>query len=220
MNRFAKTTLTAALLTTGAATLAGFGLSVNAGEETAAVTTLDTSNMAAATYKVDPVHSNILFKIRHAGLAYFYGHFDTFDGTVEIDPNNIENAKFNFTVEVGSVDTNNRSRDNHVRDADFFNARQYPKATFKSTSVKELSDGVYELNGTFDFHGVTNPVTARLTEVTMGQQQGKDAMGFHAVFTINRSEFGINKYVNPEAPESGPLGDKVEITVSIEAVNG
>ncbi|CAN0595273.1 unnamed protein product, partial [Laminaria digitata] len=69
MNRFAKTTLTAALLTSGAATLAGFGLSVNAGEATAAVTTLDTSTMAAATYKVDPVHSNILFKIRHAGLA-------------------------------------------------------------------------------------------------------------------------------------------------------
>ena len=217
MNRFAKATLAASVLTLAGSALVGFGLnSSGAAVETASSTT---TSAAAGEYAVDIVHSNILFKIRHGGLAYFYGHFDTFSGSISIDPDNIENAKFNITVETGSVDTNNKSRDGHVKNADFFNARQYPKATFTSSSIKETSNGVYELKGNFDFHGVTNPVTATLTDVTFGSQQGKDALGFHAVFSISRSDFNITKYVDADNPEGGPLGDSVEIIVSVEAVN-
>lgn len=217
MNTLTKLTA-AALLTASAATLAGFTLntSTNALETTASTST---EHLAAKVYNVDPVHSNILFKIRHGGLAYFYGHFDSFSGTVRIDPRNIKGADFSFTVKTDSVDTNNTKRDDHVKNADFFNARQYPEATFTSTAITEQSEGVYELVGDFSFHGETHPVTAKLTEVSFGQSQGKDAMGFLAVFTINRSEFGLTKYVDSANPESGPLGDKVEITVSIEAVN-
>ena len=217
MNRFTKATLAASLITLSGSALVGFGLN-NSGAaiETSAV---ETTNAAAGEYAVDIVHSNILFKIRHGGLAYFYGHFDTFSGSIDIDPDNIESAKFNIVVETGSVDTNNKSRDGHVKNADFFNARQYPKATFTSSSIKETSNGVYELKGNFDFHGVTNPVTATLTDVTFGSQQGKDALGFHAVFSISRSDFNITKYVDADNPEGGPLGDSVEIIVSVEAVN-
>lgn len=218
MNRITKITA-AALLTASAATLAGFGINSSGTAVETSVST-NTENLAAKEYSVDTVHSNILFKIRHGGLAYFYGHFDAFSGTIRIDPRNIKGADFSFTVETDSVDTNNSSRDGHVKNADFFNARQYPEATFTSTSVTELSEGIYELKGDFSFHGETHPVTAELTEVSFGKQQGKDAMGFHAVFTINRSEFGIMKYVDSDKPEEGPLGDKVEIIVSIEAVNG
>ena len=217
MNRFTKATLAASLITLSGSALVGFGLN-NSGAaiETSAV---ETTNAAAGEYAVDIVHSNILFKIRHGGLAYFYGHFDTFSGSIDIDPDNIESAKFNIVVETGSVDTNNKSRDGHVKNADFFNARQYPKATFTSSSIKETSNGVYELKGNFDFHGVTKPVTATLTDVTFGSQQGKDALGFHAVFSISRSDFNITKYVDADNPEGGPLGDTVEIIVSVEAVN-
>ncbi len=189
MNRFTKATLAASLITLSGSALVGFGLN-NSGVavETSAVESI---NAAAGEYAVDIVHSNILFKIRHGGLAYFYGHFDTFSGSIDIDPDNIESAKFNIVVETGSVDTNNKSRDGHVKNADFFNARQYPKATFTSTSIKETSNGVYELKGNFDFHGETNPVTATLTDVTFGSQQGKDAIGFHAVFSISRTDFNI-----------------------------
>jgi polyisoprenoid-binding protein YceI len=218
MNRITKITA-AALLTASAATLAGFGIN-NSGTALETTRTNNTESLAAKEYSVDPVHSNILFKIRHGGLSYFYGHFDAFTGTVRIDPRNIKGADFSFTVDTNSVDTNNRNRDGHVKNADFFNARQYPEATFTSTSVTELSEGVYELVGDFSFHGETHPVTAQLTDVSFGKQQDKDAMGFHAVFSISRSEFGIMKYVDTDKPEEGPLGDKVEIIVSIEAVNG
>lgn len=221
MNKIAKLT-TAALLTASAATLAGFGLTNSGGAiEVSAYETnsAELENLAAKVYSVDPVHSNILFKIRHGNLAYFYGHFDTFTGTIRIDPRNIKGADFNFTVQTDSVDTNNANRDGHVKNADFFNARQYPEATFTSTSVTETGEGVYELKGDFSFHGETLPITAQLTDVSFGKQQGKDAMGFHAVFSIQRSEFGIMKYVDTDNPEAGPLGDRVEIIVSLEAVN-
>lgn len=217
MNRIMKTTLAASLITLSGSALVGFGLNTSgAAVETSVV---ESSSAAAGEYAVDIVHSNVLFKIRHGGLAYFYGHFDTFDGSISIDPDNIESAKFNITVITGSVDTNNASRDGHVKNADFFNARQYPEAIFTSTGISETASGVYELKGTFDFHGVTKPVTAKLTDVTFGKQQGKDAIGFHAVFSISRSDFNITKYVDPSNPEGGPLGDTVEIIVSMEAVN-
>jgi len=216
MNRTAKALTVAALLSVGTATLAGFALKNSGGAiETTASTEI---TQAAGAYEVDKVHSNILFKIRHGGLAYFYGHFDSFSGTIDIDPENIEDAKFSITVRTSSVDTGNRTRDGHIKDADFFNARQYTEAIFTSTGVKMTSDGVYELAGDFAFHGETNPVTATLTDVTFGEQQGKDAMGFHAVFSIKRSEFNMMKYVNPSDPESGALGDNVDIIVSMEAV--
>lgn len=220
MKRTTKAITAAALLTAGA-TLAGFGLNNNSGalESTIAANTTNTENLAAKVYTVDPVHSNVLFKLRHSGLSSFYGHFDSFSGTVRIDPDNIKGAEFNITVKTDSVDTNNTKRDDHVKNADFFNARQYPEAAFTSTAITEQGDGVYQLKGDFSFHGQTHPVTATLTEVSFGQSQGKDAMGFHAVFSIKRSEFGIVKYVDSDNPESGPLGDTVEIIVSVEAVN-
>lgn len=216
MKRTIQTMTAAALLTAGAAALAGFGLNTSGA---AVATTAVERATEPGSYDVDRVHSSILFKIRHSGLAYFYGRFDNFTGTIDIDPENIENAKLSFTVKTDSVNTNNRNRDGHIKNADFFNARQYPEATFTSTAIKPVSDGVYELHGDFDFHGVTRPVVATLTDVTFGQQQGKDAMGFHAVFSIERSKFNITKYVNPDDPENGPLGDRVEVIVSIEAVN-
>jgi polyisoprenoid-binding protein YceI len=214
MNRTAKAVLAASALTLMGAPLVGFGLSSSeTTTETAAV------SRDASSYSVDQVHSTVLFKIRHGGLAYFYGHFDSFSGSIDIDPENIEDAKFSITVDVDSVDTSNTKRDEHVKSADFFNSRQYPKATFESTAIEQVSDGVYDLKGNFNFHGKTLPVTAKLTDVTFGEQRGNDAMGFHAVFSIKRSDYGITKYVDANNPENGGLGDTVQITVSFEAVS-
>jgi len=209
----------AALLTTGAA-LAGFTMHSGSTASTASALSESTQTNAAKEYAVDIVHSNIIFKIRHSGISNFYGRFKDFQGDIRFDPRNVKGMDISFSVETGSVDTNNRTRDGHIKNADFFNARQYPQATFTSTSIVETgSEGVYELNGDFSIHGVTQPITATITDVSTGKQQGKDAMGFEARFSISRSDFGITKYVDPKDPEGGPLGDKVEIIVAIEAVH-
>ncbi len=216
MKRTAKAAIAASALTLMSAPLIGFGLSST---ESAIANAASTESRDASSYAVDQVHSSVLFRIRHGGLAYFYGHFDSFSGTIDIDPENIEDAKFSITVDVESVDTSNVKRDEHVKSADFFNSRQYPKATFESTAIEQVSDGVYDLKGKFSFHGKTLPVTAKLTDVTFGEQRGNDAMGFHAVFSIKRSDYGITKYVDANNPENGGLGDTVQITVSCEAIS-
>ncbi|MFG0314602.1 MAG: YceI family protein, partial [Phycisphaerales bacterium] len=110
MNRTAKAVLAASALTLMGAPLVGFGLSSS---RTATETTTANESRDASSYSVDQVHSTVLFRIRHGGLAYFYGHFDSFSGTIDIDPENIEDAKFSITVDVDSVDTSNTKRDEH-----------------------------------------------------------------------------------------------------------
>src|SRR4051794_19448113 len=91
---------------------------------------------AADTYQVDPVHSTAIFKISHFNMAPFYGRFVGPTGTFVLDE---DMTKSTFTIEipVDKIDTANEKRDNHLKGPDFFNVKQYPTATFKSTSIKK-----------------------------------------------------------------------------------
>ncbi|MEX0876044.1 MAG: YceI family protein [Phycisphaerales bacterium] len=208
-----KITLAALALTATAGTLAGFSALETRTESTS---TASAAESAAQTYAVDTVHSGVFFKIRHNGVANFYGRLNDVQGTIEFDKDDIESASMNFTVKTESVDTNNQKRDDHIRGADFFNARQYPEATFTSSSVTKSGEG-YEVTGELSLHGQTQQVTAKLIDIDTGTARGNDVMGLEAHFEISRTDFGITTYVNPEDPEEGSLGDKVKIIVSIEA---
>src|SRR5438132_1537203 len=91
---------------------------------------------AADTYAVDPAHSGVTFKIRHFGIAWIQGRFDKFSGSFTIDPSDAGKCSFALTIETESIDTNNPTRDTHLRSPDFFNSKQFPAILFKSTSVK------------------------------------------------------------------------------------
>jgi polyisoprenoid-binding protein YceI len=217
MNRTLLVAIIAAGSAGGLAALAGWtsSTSVTAAESRESVfeTAADQRH-----YGVDLVHSSLIFKIRHAGMANFYGRFNDFDGEIHFDQADPTNSTLAFTVQTASVDTNNSSRDGHLRNADFFNSRQFPTIEFKSTGVKPTGDGVYELTGDLTLHGETRPVAARLTDITTGKVRQNDAMGFEATFSIKRSDFGITKYLAPDGGEGGGLGNTVELIVAIEAI--
>lgn len=196
--------------------LAGFTSATNEASSTAVETTVE--SVATKTYAVDAVHSNVIFKIRHGGVANFYGRFNKLAGSIEFDQSDVTNSSMSFTIPASSVDTNNKDRDDHVKNAEFFNARQYPEISFESTSISEVSDGVYALTGNLSFHGETNEITAELAEVRTGTFRGKPVMGLEANFSIKRSDYGITKYLADDLSDNGPLGNTVEITVAIEAV--
>lgn len=198
----------------GLAALGGW----NTAREGALETTLETVENQTV-YGVDTVHSSVIFKIRHAGIANFYGRFNGINGEVHFDADDFTNSRMTFTVPTESVDTANNSRDNHLRNADFFNARQFAEITFTSTGIEEVSEGVYELSGDLSLHGETRPVTARLTDVTTGTVRDNPAVGFEATFSIRRSDFGMTNYLASDRSDDGPLGNNVELTVAIEAVN-
>jgi polyisoprenoid-binding protein YceI len=203
-------------LTAIGAGLAGFTSSSN--ESTSIVAESSTEAIATKTYAVDGVHSTVLFKIRHGGVSNFYGRFNKVEGSIEFDKSDVTNSLMSFNIPTSSVDTNNKDRDDHVKNAEFFNARQYPEISFESTSIEEVSDGVYTLKGNLSFHGETKEITADLTEVRTGTFRGKPVMGFEANFSIQRSDYGITKYLADDLSDNGPLGNTVEITVAVEAV--
>ncbi|MCE9595062.1 MAG: YceI family protein [Planctomycetes bacterium] len=168
--------------------------------------------VAGATYQIDPVHSTVLFRIKHLGVSYTYGRFNEVSGSFVYDEKAPEASTINVEVEVASVDTNNEARDTHLKSPDFFNAAEHPKLTFKSKSVKKAKDGKLSVTGDLTLHGVTKSLTADVEFVGAGDrgQMGNKA-GFETTFTLKREDFGMNTMVS----ETGIAND-VRVTVSLE----
>ena len=113
---------------------------------------------AADEYAYDGVHSSIGFKARHLDISWIHGRFNEAEGKFTIDRENPAKSKFELAINADSVDTANKQRDEHLRQPDFFDTKQFPTITFKSTSVKPIEGG-YEVTGDFTMHGKTKKVT-------------------------------------------------------------
>jgi polyisoprenoid-binding protein YceI len=165
----------------------------------------------ADDFTIDDAHSSVGFKIQHLGLSWIQGRFDDVSGTFTIDKADPGKASFSLTLKTASVDTNNKKRDEHLQSPDFFNAKQYPTITFKSTSVKAV-DGGYEVKGDLTMHGETKPISLTLKGGKEAEfPKGAHRTGFWTELTLKRSEFGMDKMLNA-------LGDEVRIDVSFEGV--
>jgi polyisoprenoid-binding protein YceI len=83
------------------------------------------------------------------------GHFDKFEGTVMFSPDDLANSRFDFEVEIDSVNTNNSKRDRHLNSADFFDSKKFPTMTFKSRAIKHVKDNQYTVEGTLTIKDVS-----------------------------------------------------------------
>ncbi|MFO0959009.1 MAG: YceI family protein [Isosphaeraceae bacterium] len=163
---------------------------------------------AADTYKVDAVHSAVVFRVKHMNASYAYGRFNDIAGTFTLDGTAPQSMA--FQVKVDSIDTANAQRDTHLKAADFFDAAKYPAIQFESKSVKKAGEA-YEVSGDLTLKGVTKPVTAKLEVVGTGKgPTGGAIAGIEATFVIKRTEFNM--------PTGAPnmIGDEVRLVVSIE----
>ncbi len=169
----------------------------------------------AADYKIDPVHSSAIFKVKHMGASYVYGHFTAIAGAISFDAGNLGASSVEVTIKSESVTTHNAMRDRHISGPDFFNVKEFPAMTFKSSSWKKVGENTYSVTGEFTLLGVTKSITATVEHVGDGTMRGKDISGFHTVFTIDRSDFGMQYGI---APGGGGLGKDIEITISVESI--
>ena len=99
------------------------------------------------TFQIDPDHSMILFRVKHARVSYTYGRFNSPEGTFMIDDANPDGNTFQIQVATANVYTGNRARDYHLTSPDFFNARQFRVISFQSSSVTQTADKQYEITG-------------------------------------------------------------------------
>lgn len=167
-----------------------------------------------STWVPDKAHSGVDFTVLHMSLANVRGHFGNFGGQVTWNEADITKSSVNITIDVSSVDSNNSMRDGDLKSPNFFDTKQFPTATFVSTSIAKTSTGLTIL-GNLTLHGVTKPVTLQVDGPT-GPVQGMDQKphsGFSAVTSIKRSDFGIAaKY------PTSVVGDDIKLTIDLDIV--
>lgn len=176
-----------------------------------------TESLPAATYSIDPAHTNVGFRIRHMGIAFVEGEFDTFEGTLSYDPENVAATRAEVTVQTASIDTDVQQRDDHLRSADFFEVEAYPTMTFTSTGVQPTGQNTFRLTGDLTIKGTTKEVVFDVTAAGPIPIEGGQRVGFHATATIDRRDFGITW--GSELPGGIPaVGHQVQIVLDVEAV--
>jgi polyisoprenoid-binding protein YceI len=170
---------------------------------------------AAGTWVIDPAHTVAGFAVRHL-MSRVRGTFSQVSGQIVTGPEPSRSAA-TATIGVASVTTGNPMRDDHLRSADFFDAGRFPELTFASTAVRP-AQGRWVLSGDLTIRDVTRP--AELEAEFLGTDpaglQGETRIGFSARGTISRRDFGITFGLAADATKI-VIGDKVEITLAVEA---
>lgn len=177
--------------------------------------TTGTAQLETGVWAIDPAHSSIGFSVRHLMVSKVRGRFETFSGAITVAEDGTPSVTAEINVE--SVSTGNEQRDAHIKSADFFDAAQYPVATFRSTSVRADGDD-YVLDGDFTLKGITKPISLHLEFNGVNPGMGHGAVaGFEASVVLNRKDFGVDIDLPLETGGS-VVGDKVTITLEIEAL--
>lgn len=184
----------------------------------ALITLLSASALAkdipAGTYNIDPAHSKVGFEIPHLVISSVEGHFSKFEGVLTIDKK-LDKSKANLNVDVTSINTDNKDRDDHLRSADFFDATKFPKMTFVVKKISGDTDDL-KLTGDLTIKGKTKSVTLDAKYLgDVNDPFGNHKIAFTAKGKINRKDFGLNW---SKLVEVGPVvGDEVTLDIKIQA---
>lgn len=167
------------------------------------ILTLSIAN--AAKYEVDTSHSQVEFKIKHLSVSNVKGSFNSFSGNLEVENNKL--IALQGEVEIDSINTNNETRDAHIKDDEYFNVKSYPKATLKLVKANADS-GVFELT----IKGIKKQVSLDIEVFgTSKNQAGEEIVGLSISGKINRKDFDIAKSTPGVA-----IGDEIALSIDIE----
>lgn len=172
--------------------------------------------MSQTTWNIDPFHSEIQFKVKHLVISTVTGSFKSFNGSAVADGDDLENAKVTVNIDVNSVDTGQPGRDEHLRNADFFEAEKYPQFNFVSTSFKKKKGDLYSLVGNLTIKGITKEVELKAEYGgTERDNWGNTKVGFEVSGTIDRKDFGVT--FNALTETGGlALGENIKILANIQ----
>lgn len=170
------------------------------------------------TWVVDNAHTHVGFSVRHMMVTTVRGQFKSYTGTLTLDTQDFTKSRFEGEIDVASIDTGVKDRDDHLRTNDFFDAPNHPKITFKSTGIEAKGDGEFLVRGDLTIRGVTKPVELDVEfHGTSKNPYGKTVAGISARGTINRKDFGVS--FNAVLETGGvAVAEKVKIELDVEAV--
>jgi polyisoprenoid-binding protein YceI len=144
------------------------------------------------TWKIDPVHSEINFKVKHLLVSTVTGRFDKFNATIDTNNEDFSDAKINFEADINSISTKNDQRDGHLKSADFFDAENYPKMTFVSKTIKRISDHELQVKGDLTIRGIKKEISLDVIyNGTVSGFGGSEVSGFEIRGKVNRFDYGL-----------------------------
>ena len=162
------------------------------------------------TWKVDPLHTEMAFSVKHMMISKVRGNFEKFDATIKTDNDDFKNADVEVTLQTASINTKVKDRDNHLRSDDFFNAEKYPEIKFKSKSF----DG-NTLIGDLTIRDITKEIKLEAEFNGIAKDgYGQTKAGFDLTGSINRKEYGLKWNGMTEA---GNLVASDNITLLLDA---
>lgn len=172
---------------------------------------LATSALAADTYSIDTKHTFPMFEVNHLGYSTQRGRFNKVTGKVTLDSASAY-GKIDIEIDVNSLDMGFAEWDQHMLDAKFFNAKQFPTMNFKSDKLAFDGGKLTSAQGTLTLLGVTKPVTLAVSRFNCGMHPmlRKEMCGAEVSASIKRSEFGMGAYVPM-------VGDEIKISIPVEA---
>ncbi len=173
--------------------------------------------MATLTkWVLDPLHSEVQFKVKHLVISTVSGFFRDFEGELDTENDDFTDAKINFSLGVSSIDTNQGQRDEHLKSAEFFDAEKYPKISFKSTSFTKKGDDEYALIGDLTIKNVTKPVTLAVEYGGSNADfYGNTKAGFEITGKVNRKEFGLT-YDGITEAGAIVLGEDIKLLINVQ----
>ena len=168
--------------------------------------------IAADTYKLDPDHTSIVFRVKHLGVGNVYGSFGGATGSFQYDEKTPSNNSIEMQVSAKNIYTAVKKRDNHLRSPDFFDTGKYPLISFKSKSAKKIDSTSFEISGDLSLLDKTRPLTVKVVQTGQGKDPwGNFRRGFETTFSIKRSDFGMGFMLNVAS-------DEIQVTVSLEGI--
>ena len=170
-----------------------------------------------ATWSIDNTHSTIGFKVRHLGISNVRGEFGDYDATITMEDDNLESLQASVTIQVGSINTRNERRDNHLRSDDFFSAETFPTMTFESTGVRNVDGSTFELVGNLTIRDVTQEVVLSGEFFGVAAMGDSERAGFEARTTVNRIDYGL-KWDRLTEAGGAMVGHNVDIILELELV--
>ena len=172
-------------------------------------------------YVIDPEHFSIAIKVMHIGYADMIGLFVEGEGAFTFDEDSLALSDVKVTIKTASFTTGHQKRDDHVRSADFLNAKEFPEMTFVGKSSERTGDRTGKVHGELTLRGVTKPLTLDIVWNKSGEYPfgggvfgGKPyVIGINATGSLNRSDFGMTYAV-----DNGLVGNRVDLIFGLEAI--
>jgi polyisoprenoid-binding protein YceI len=171
---------------------------------------------AVGAWTVDKSHSSVEFVVRHLMVAKVRGRFTDYDASITI-AEHPEDSHVEVAIDLASVSTGDDGRDAHLRNADFFDVEDHPKATFNSNTVTPVGEDKWRVDGELTIRGTTKPVTLDVEFNGAATDPWGNAKAFFEASTeIDREDWGLD-WNQPLAGGGVLVGKKIKLELAIEA---